>query len=841
MADTSDNIGREASISLHQGIQTREGAQELPFSAEDLLQGRTRGTSPGTGSLESNSPDVTPDDADDKKDRNHAKLFTGASTRTQLRLARCRKAISLEFHNIHYKVPLRRPPPPRSRWERYVTRPLRSFLPASISERTYGSVELLHGISGIVRPGEFCAILGGSGAGKTTLLNALAGRSAVPISEGSILFNGRPRTHATRRLIGYVMQDDIFFSNLTVGQTLQFTADIRLPRTMSAQEKRERVDEVLQFLNLSKAKDTIIGDQQFRKGISGGERKRTNIAETLLTNPSLLLLDEPTSGLDSTTALAVVRLLKDLAITEGRTVIATIHQPSSIMWAEFDKVLLLAEGSVVYFGQARDATDYFEKQGFRLPYGYNPADYLLDLLVSGVHSGGRMTEERWTTVPDQVRWETRRLFGGLDQFEDPSMYPVENDYNLTASMVLRAAWRLHEEEMLARERKLYEERIREHSTIARAADASKREMERAANDVERTRPTESLRNVLHRIRSHLPTGPDRQTARTNDDDENNHVVIKLDSAINEFDEDDTAELEEIERHKYPVSWLQQFRALAIRAMHQRKGVLFTFPTLIQCVIISVLVMLIWINSPNNANGIHQRFGLAFFSGIFWAFFALFNSITSFPSERAVLAKDRSSGSYMLSAYFLAKTSVESPLELIYPYLYILIVYFATDLQRTARAFFLFVILLSLLTLVAQSMGYWISSMVMEFKQAQVIASIWMLASMLVAGFYISESQIPVWIRWIRYVSFVYYGYVGLVMNEFQGSTYACVSDSSTAKSYPSCAQSPPQPITPHEVYQAYSVNTVFGIGGSIGMLIMFLVVLRFFAYLSLKYIQAVRK
>jgi ABC-type multidrug transport system ATPase subunit/ABC-type multidrug transport system permease subunit len=839
MMDRNDRE-REQSIALQPTEQAVDagGLLNYPqreYSDENLPVSEHRNTG------DSSTRDLTPEEVGELKERVRTNLFVGASAKTQLRLARCRKAITLDFRNVHYQVPIRTPPPPRTKLERYFWRPMRAFLPASLTERTYGTAELLHGISGIARPGEFCAILGGSGAGKTTLLNALAGRSAVPISEGSILFNGRPRTHGTRRLIGYVMQDDVFFGNLTVGQTLQFTADIRLPRSMSAEEKRERVDEVLRFLNLSKAKDTIIGDQQFRKGVSGGERKRTNIAETLLTNPSLLLLDEPTSGLDSTTALAVVRLLKDLAISEGRTVIATIHQPSSIMWAEFDKVLLLAEGSVVYFGPAKDATRYFERQGFQLPYGYNPADYLLDLLVSSLESGGRMTEERWATVPDQVRWETRRLYGNLDRYPDPSTYPIENDYNLTASMVLRAAWKLHEAEMLAREQEIYEERIREYSTVARAADASKREIERAAAEPMDEHSTEPLRGALQTLQSRLP-GLGGQSSKPVDLSKGtDHLVIKLDSAVDELAEDDTAEMEEIERHKYPVSWLQQFRALAVRAMHQRKGVLFTWTTLVQCVIISVLVMLIWINSPNNANGIHQRFGLAFFSGIFWAFFALFNSITSFPSERAVLAKDRSSGSYMLSAYFLAKTSVESPLELIYPYLYILIVYFATDLQRTARAFFLFVILLSLLTLVAQSMGYWISSMVMEFKQAQVIASIWMLASMLVAGFYISESQIPVWIRWIRYVSFIYYGYIGLVMNEFQGTTYACVQGSSTAKSYPSCSQSPPQPITPQEVYQAYSVNTVFGIGGSIGMLIMFLVVLRFFAYLTLKYVQAVRK
>ena len=779
--------------------------------------------------------------------RGRMQLFTGASRDTQVHLARSRKALTLDFGNVHYQVPITRPPPAQTRMDRFVWRPLRSLLPQALNERTYGWVELLHGVSGVVRPGEFCAILGGSGAGKTTLLNAIAGRSVLPPSQGSVTFNGRTRTHATRRLIGYVMQDDVFFSNLTVEQTLRFTASIRLPRTMTREEKRRRVDEVLRFLNLYKARNTIIGDQQFNKGISGGERKRTNIAETLLTNPSLLLLDEPTSGLDSTTALSVVRLLKDLALSEGRTVVATVHQPSSVMWSEFDKVLLLAEGSTVYFGPASEATAYFERQGFRLPYGYNPADYLLDLLVSGVESGGRMTEERWRSVPERVRREARRMFGkggaseSLDVSEEDDEKSASVDSELTASMVLRAAWRLNEAEMMAAERAAYESRAREYSTIARAAAASNRdraraaEGERAGGEADRG-AANGLRGVFRSFSRLKPT------EGVNGGD----GIAEPHDAENDGDDDEDEVGEQYTQHKYAVSWYEQFRALALRAIQQRAGVIFTFLTLTQTLALSLLVLLIWLNSPNNEKGIYQRLGLAFFSGIFWSFFALFNSITSFPSEKAVLAKDRSAGSYMLSAYFLAKTSIESPLELIYPYMYAIMVYFAANLQRTASAFFLFLVLLSLLTLVAQSMGYWISSMVMEFKQAQVIASLWMLGSMLVAGFYIPESEIPVWLRWIRYVSFVFYGYVGLIINEFQGTTYQCASGGSTSSdtrgaSFPSCNESPPKPITPSEIYNAYSVNTTFGVGGSIGMLVMFLIVLRLLAYFTLKYIQKVKK
>ena len=745
-------------------------------------------------------------------------LFADAPEDIQMRLAESRKAMKLVFRNLRYQVPITQPPESTKTFvSRYVVEPLRSLLPEGLSQRTYGWVELLHGVSGVVRPGEFCAILGGSGAGKTTLLNAIAGRSVLPPSQGSVTFNGRTRTHATRRLIGYVMQDDVFFSNLTVEQTLRFTASIRLPRTMTREEKRRRVDEVLRFLNLYKARNTIIGDQQFNKGISGGERKRTNIAETLLTNPSLLLLDEPTSGLDSTTALSVVRLLKDLALSEGRTVVATVHQPSSVMWSEFDKVLLLAEGSTVYFGPASEATAYFERQGFRLPYGYNPADYLLDLLVSGVESGGRMTEERWRSVPERVRREARRMFGkggaseSLDVSEEDDEKSASVDSELTASMVLRAAWRLNEAEMMAAERAAYESRAREYSTIARAAAASNRDRARAAEG--------DLSNGGTFVEQH------------GEEDDGEHEK--------DFGEQYT-------EHKYAVSWYEQFRALTLRAILQSGSSFFTWVTLSQAIAVSLLALFVWVGSPDDESGIYPRLGLVFFTGIFWSFTVLYGSITSFPMERAVLNKDRSAGSYMLSAYFLAKTSIESPMQLVYPYMFTLIVYFSANLKRTASAFFLFAVLLSMQVMVAQSLGYWLSSMVMDFAQLAVMAALWMVGTILVAGFFIPISKMHVWFRWIRYLSFVYYGYNGFIINEFQGSTYVCEDNgagggSAQSKSYPSCAESPPQPVTSQEIFRVYNVDTTFGIGGSIGMLIMFMVVMRICAYLSLKYVQRVRK
>ncbi|OIT21406.1 abc transporter g family member 14 [Nicotiana attenuata] len=114
------------------------------------------------------------------------------------------------------------------------------------------------------------------------------------------------------------------------------------------------------------------------RGISGGEKKRVSIGQEMLINPSLLLLDEPTSGLDSTTALRILTTVKRLA-NGGRTVITTIHQPSSRLYHMFDKVVLLSEGCPIYYGPASTALEYFSSVGFSTSITINPADLLLDL------------------------------------------------------------------------------------------------------------------------------------------------------------------------------------------------------------------------------------------------------------------------------------------------------------------------------------------------------------------------------------------------------------------------------------------------------------------------------
>lgn len=247
----------------------------------------------------------------------------------------------------------------------------------SVGERT-----ILDNVGGFALPGQVLALMGPSGAGKSTLLNMLAGRllpSKTNKTSGSVLVNGEKRNFDRfRRLSAYVLQEDMFFPELTVRETVNLSALLRLPRDMPEEQKRNRVEEVLQELGLVKCADTKVGNELIR-GISGGERKRLNVATELVTDPSLIFLDEPTTGLDSFAAQSTMQMLIKLA-KNSRTVIATIHQPRSSIYTMFDMLLLISEGRTMYFGRANEAVPYFGTLGYKCPATFNPADYFIDFL-----------------------------------------------------------------------------------------------------------------------------------------------------------------------------------------------------------------------------------------------------------------------------------------------------------------------------------------------------------------------------------------------------------------------------------------------------------------------------
>ncbi|KAL2643418.1 hypothetical protein R1flu_011005 [Riccia fluitans] len=243
-----------------------------------------------------------------------------------------------------------------------------------------GNQTVLHQVSGFAEPGRLVAIMGPSGSGKSTLLDALAGRLFKQAQRhGEILLNGR-KEQLSYGTAAYVAQDDVLLGPLTVYETLNYSAKLRLPDKMTKSETELIVKGTIEDVGLQESMSTPIGNWH-QRGLSGGEKRRVSIAIELLTRPRLLFLDEPTSGLDSASAYHVVQTLKNLA-RDGRTVICSIHQPSSEVFELFDDLCLLSGGRQVFFGPVSGAQQFFANAGFPCPALRNPSDHYLRTINS---------------------------------------------------------------------------------------------------------------------------------------------------------------------------------------------------------------------------------------------------------------------------------------------------------------------------------------------------------------------------------------------------------------------------------------------------------------------------
>lgn len=215
----------------------------------------------------------------------------------------------------------------------------------------------MHNLSFTLKSGELVAIMGGSGVGKSTLLSLLNGN--LKPQSGTITINGHSiEEPAAKALIGFVPQDDLLIEELTVYQNLWYTAKLCFDK-MSDEELDTKVISVLTQLGLDAAKDLKVGSP-INKFISGGQRKRLNIALELIREPAILFLDEPTSGLSSTDTEKVVNLLKEQTY-KGKLIVVNIHQPSSDVYKLFDRLWLLDKGGYpVFDGNPIEAIPYFK-------------------------------------------------------------------------------------------------------------------------------------------------------------------------------------------------------------------------------------------------------------------------------------------------------------------------------------------------------------------------------------------------------------------------------------------------------------------------------------------------
>jgi ABC-type multidrug transport system ATPase subunit len=283
-----------------------------------------------------------------------------------------------------------------------------------------------HNLSFTLQSGELLAIMGGSGTGKTTLLSLLNG--SMRPQEGTITINGHDIAEPeAKNLIGFVPQDDLLIEELTVYQNLWYTAKLCF-EGMDAKGIDARVTKTLKDLGLDAIKDLKVGSA-INKYISGGQRKRLNIALELIREPAVLFLDEPTSGLSSSDTEMVINLLKEQTY-KGKLIIVNIHQPSSDVYKLFDRLWLLDKGGYpVYDGNSINAITYFKEAAAYADAetsacptcgNVNPEVILNIIDEKALNNTGEISDERKVT-PEQ--WHKMYL-DHRPQFSQPNVSDV---------------------------------------------------------------------------------------------------------------------------------------------------------------------------------------------------------------------------------------------------------------------------------------------------------------------------------------------------------------------------------------------------------------------------------
>lgn len=529
--------------------------------------------------------------------------------------------------------------------------------------------QILFDVSGKIEAGSLLAVMGSSGAGKSTLMNVLAHRNIAQVQvTGTVAVNGQPTGIDINALSAYIQQEDLFIGSMTVREHLTFQAALRMDKHTPKERRNERIEEVILELGLKKCADTVIGIPGRLRGISGGEKKRLAFASEVLTNPPLLFADEPTSGLDAFMAQSLISSLQRLAAS-GRTIMCTIHQPSSEVYAMFDSILLLAEGRTAYMGSTAEALSYFRSLGYPCPVNFNPADYFVHTLA---------------IVP-----------GDEENCKD---------------------------------------RVKEICDVysERAAEEAKEE-----------------------------DGYNRQDS------------FKADVFFEK-------------RSPYKASWCRQLGAVLWRSWitNNRDVIIFRI-RLFQAIVTALIAGLIYLQIPYDQDGVQNIAGVFFFLVTSSSFSSLQGVIFVFPVELPVFLREHKNGMYRTDVYYLAKTLSEIPIFIITPLLLITISYWMIGLNDSFVRFLICYGIMVLVTNVAVSFGYIVSTIAPTITAATSLGPPLMLPLLIFGGFFLKTVSVPVYFVWLKYISWFMYGFEALIINQWKD--YGPISCGVNATATPSTA------------------------------------------------------
>ena len=591
---------------------------------------------------------------------------------------------------------------------------------------------ILSGVSGMARPGRFLALLGPSGSGKTSLLNALAGQTPFDkklrltgalSANGVDCRDGGGDTHRAR--VAYVRQQDVFYSELTVRETLAAAAKMRGVANEGVDAK---VAETIRAVGLSACADARVGDQKTRGGISGGERKRLALACELIGDAKdIVCADEPTSGLDAFQAQRVVASLKRLCHTDDdgdgddvdgesssetrkrlrcrRAVIASVHQPRGSIVSMFDDACVLASGRVLYCGPLENdaCVKWFARLGFPMPANANLAEFLVDL--ASVDSTDAESEATSAARVD----------------------------------ALCAAWSRDGEAFVAK-----------HALLFRDDEAGEGSSASAS----------LMTKIASPFKAMSTRGDGSKLAESN---EKKTTLI---------------------RRGARAGFFGQLLFLAKRSWRQvRRDGRTNRVRLITSLNSALVFGSIFWKLGLGQSAIQDRCGLLQVSAINAAMAALMKTISSFTSEKTIVDRERASGSYDIAPYLIGKIVAELPAGAFFPLCFGAVVFPMAGLnagrdaalaRKNATPFFLsakfakFAATIVVESFASSAMGLAVSAVAPNTEAAVAMGPAVMVMFIVFGGYYVNAETVPAAFRWITRCSLIKHAFAGLCVNEFTG-------------------------------------------------------------------------
>jgi ABC-type multidrug transport system ATPase subunit len=609
--------------------------------------------------------------------------------------------------------------------------------------------KILEGVRGSVSPGQVMAIMGPSGAGKTTFLDILARKNKRGNVTGQFMVNGAKVTDEEyKEISGFVDQEDTMMATLTVYETILNSALLRLPRDMTFEAKNKRVMDVMGQLGIMAIKDQLVGTSEDNgiRGISGGEKRRVSIACELVTSPSILFLDEPTSGLDSYNAYNVVECLVNLAKNYRRTVIFTIHQPKSNIVALFDQLVLLAKGRCVYSGPFDRCQEYFDKQGYPCPPGFNIADYLVDLTVHAEQRRAYPVDDNafldgegpsstrgqdGSAGPSKAR--TRKRGSSIRDKQAQQLFTRKRS-NYDLSFGINENGVMLSDDLEPRRRSLDESEMDAQLPPSARGDMT---------DLDVLIESYAISSMSKEIQDEI------DAASPNGAIGNGHVGLAGNG-----------------KGFKRVGWLGQFKILSARTWKN----LYRNPMLMLAhyaisIVLAVLCGYLFFGIKDDISGFQNRMGLFFFVLALFGFSTL-TSLNVFAQERTLFLRERANGYYSPITYFTSKVLFDIiPLRIIPPIIMGMILYPMVGLVTQWPEFFKFILVLVLFNLSASAICLFIGIICKDNGVGNLIGSLVMLFSLLFAGLLLNHNSIPKGSLWLQNLSIFHFGFEAMIVNE----------------------------------------------------------------------------